>query len=121
MTVKLSSCQERTQLSSHLGNKITGYISPHLRFHASKEVAWKYLLASRPRNKWPTERFDTVDWEHLDLLALKNKADMYRIWRSKQHSGFCGTTRVQVGQYSGELSPDERCPNCGDNKKLLPI
>jgi hypothetical protein len=52
-----------------------------------------------------------VDWEHLNL-ALKNKADMYRIWRLKQHSGFCGT-RVQVGRYLGDLPPDERCPNCG--------
>jgi hypothetical protein len=51
-----------------------------------------------------------VDWEHLDL-ALKDKADMYRIWWSKQHSGFCGT-RVQVGCYLGDLLPDERCPNC---------
>ena len=48
---------------------------------------------------------------HLDL-ALKNKPNMYKIWQSKQHSGFCGT-RVQVGQYSGDLYPDERCPNCG--------
>jgi hypothetical protein len=76
------------------GNKITGDISPHLRFHASKEVARRYL-ASRPRDKWSNDRFDAVDWEHLDL-ALKNKPDMHRIWRSKQHSGFCGT-RVQVG------------------------
>jgi hypothetical protein len=52
-----------------------------------------------------------VDWEHLDL-ALKNKMDMYKKWQSKQHSGFCGT-RVQVGRYSGNLLPDERCPNCG--------
>jgi hypothetical protein len=37
---------------------------------------------------------------------------MYRIWRSKQHSGFCGT-RVQVRGYSGDPFPDERCPNCG--------
>jgi hypothetical protein len=92
------------------GNKITGDISPHLRFHASKEVAQRYL-ASQPRDKWSTERFDAVDWEHLDL-ALKNKADMYRIWRSKQHSGYCGT-RVQVGRYLGNPFPDERCPNCG--------
>jgi hypothetical protein len=27
------------------GNKITGDISPHLRFHANKEVAWKYLAS----------------------------------------------------------------------------
>jgi hypothetical protein len=50
-------------------------------------------------------------WEHLDL-ALKNKPDMYKIWWSKQHSEIYGT-RVQVGPYSGNLSPDERCPNCG--------
>ncbi len=52
-----------------------------------------------------------MDWEHLDL-ALKSKEDMYRIWRSKQNSDFCGT-RVQVSRYSGESLPDERCPNCG--------
>ena len=92
------------------GNKITGDISPHLRFHASKEVARKYL-ASRRKDKWSSDRFNAVDWEHLDL-ALRNKPDMYKIWRSKQHSGFCGT-RVQVGRYSGQVSPDERCPNCG--------
>ena len=92
------------------GNKITGDISPHLRFHASKEIARKYLT-SRRKDKWTNDRFNAVDWEHLDL-ALKNKPDMYKVWRSKQHSGFCGT-RVQVGRYSGQVSPDERCPNCG--------
>ena len=92
------------------GNKITGDISPHLRFHASKEVARKYL-ASRRKDKWTSDRFNAVDWEHLDL-ALATKPDMYKVWRSKQHSGFCGT-RVQVGRYSGQVSPDERCPNCG--------
>jgi hypothetical protein len=92
------------------GNKITGDISPHLRFHASKEVARKYL-ASCPKDKWSNKWFNAVDWEHLDL-APKNKAKIYRIWRSKQHSGFCGT-RVQVGCYSGDLLPDKRCPNCG--------
>jgi hypothetical protein len=67
------------------GNKITGKISPHLRFHMSKEVARKYL-SSRPKDKWSNECFDMVDWEHLDL-ALKNKADMYKVWRSKQIFG----------------------------------
>jgi hypothetical protein len=92
------------------GNKITGDISPHLQFHASKEVARKYL-ASRSKDKWLNKRFNAVDWEHLDL-ALKNKANMYGIWWSKQHSGFCGT-RVQVGRYSGDLLLDERRLNCG--------
>jgi hypothetical protein len=95
------------------GNKITGDVSLHLRFHANKEVARRYLT-SRPRDKWPNDRFDAVDWELLDL-ALKNKQEMYRIWRSKQHSGFCGP-RVQVGQFSGDPFPDKRCPNCGQRE-----
>jgi hypothetical protein len=37
---------------------------------------------------------------------------MYKIWRSKQHTDFCGT-RVQVGKYSGLEFPDKKCPNCG--------
>jgi hypothetical protein len=47
-----------------------------------------------------SDQFKEVDWEHLNL-ALKNKADNYKIWQSKQTSGFCGT-RVLVGLYSGE-------------------
>jgi hypothetical protein len=92
------------------GNKITDDVSHPIRFHASKEVARLYL-GNRKKNSWPNEQFDKVDWEHLDL-ALKNKPDMYKIWRSKQNSGFCGT-RVQVGLYSGNPWPDKRCPNCG--------
>jgi hypothetical protein len=30
-------------------------------------------------------------------------------------SGFCGT-QVQVGLYSGEMYPDQRCPICGARK-----
>ncbi len=92
------------------GHKITDNISHSIRFHASKEVARQYL-GNRKKNPWPNKRFDKVDWEHLDL-ALKKKSDMYKIWRSKQNLGFCGT-RVQVGLYSGTSLPDERCPNCG--------
>jgi hypothetical protein len=81
------------------GNKVTGDIAPVLRFHASKEAAREYLK-SQKRNPWPSERFNEVDWEHLNI-ALKNKADMYKMWRSKQNLGICGT-RVQVGIYSGK-------------------
>jgi hypothetical protein len=92
------------------GTKVTGNISPLLRFHASKELARNYLQ-NCTRDKWPNERFDEVDWEHRKK-ALKNKANMYKIWRSKQTSGFCGA-QAKVGMYSGESVPDERCPNCG--------
>ncbi len=68
------------------GYKITDNISQSIRFHTSKEVARQYL-GNRKKNPWPNERFDKVDWEHLDL-ALKNKSDMYKIWRSKQNSSF---------------------------------
>ena len=95
------------------GNKLTGNISSPLRFHASKEVARKYLATCK-KDKWSNKHFNAVDWEHLDL-ALKSKEDMYKIWRSKQHSGFCGM-RGQVGCYSGEILPDERCPNCGQRE-----
>jgi hypothetical protein len=91
------------------GNKVTGDISTPLCFHASKEVARNYLRTCT-RDKWPNECFEEVDWEHLEL-ALKNKPNMYKVWQSKQMSGFCGT-RVRVGKYSGEAFPDERCPNC---------
>jgi hypothetical protein len=90
------------------GNKITNDVSHPVRFHASKEVARRILTDTK---KWPQDRFGEVDWEHLDL-AMSSKSDMYKIWRSKQHSGFCGT-RVQVGKYSGLDCPDEKCPNCG--------
>jgi hypothetical protein len=55
------------------GDKITGYILSPLRFHASKEVARKYL-GNCKKDKWSNDRFNAVDWEHLEL-ALKNKAD----------------------------------------------
>jgi hypothetical protein len=71
----------------------------------------RQYLGNRKKNSWPNECFDKVDLEHLDL-ALKNKPDMYKIWRSKQNLGFCGT-RVQVGLYLGKSLPDERCPNYG--------
>jgi hypothetical protein len=55
--------------------------------------------------KWSNKCFNRVDWEHLEL-ALKNKAHMYRIWRSKHNSGFC-STRVLGGHYSGDLVPNK--------------
>jgi hypothetical protein len=84
------------------GYKITGNILSPLQFHASKEVARKYL-ANCKKDKWSNERFNAVDWEHLEL-SLKIKADMYRIWQSKQNLGFCGT-RVWVGYYLVICSP----------------
>ena len=90
------------------GNKITNNVSQPVRFHASNELTQKLLTDTR---KWPQEHFEEVDWEHLDL-AMTSKFDMHKMWRSKQHTGFCGT-RVQVGKYSGQEYPDKKCPTCG--------
>ena len=95
------------------GNKITDDIAQPIRFHASKESARKYFI-TRKKKPWAPACFDAIDWEHLELAQM-NKPEMYKIWRAKQSSGFCGT-RVQVGRYSGEGNPDESCPNCGQKE-----
>jgi len=95
------------------GNKITDDISQPLRFHSSRETARKHLTTKKWK-PWMQECFDEIDWHNLDL-AQKNKADMFIIRRAKQISGFC-RSRVQVGRYSGEQYPDEKCPNCGQRE-----
>jgi hypothetical protein len=50
-------------------------------FPPLEEVARCILADTKKR---PQDRFDEVDWEHLDL-AMSSKSDMYKIWRSKQH------------------------------------
>jgi hypothetical protein len=91
------------------GDKIMGNISSSLRFHVHKSVTCKYHIHQWKKGKWTTKQFEEVKWEHLDH-ALKSKPDNYKVWQSKQTSGFCGT-QVQVRLYSGEMYPDERCPN----------
>jgi hypothetical protein len=97
-------------------NKVTGDISSPLRFHASKEVALQHL-GMRRKDQWSNDKFNAVDLEHLDL-ELKNKTGMYKIWRSKQNLGFCGT-RVQVGCFFGDSCPDKQCPNCGRRETAM--
>jgi hypothetical protein len=92
------------------GSKITGDVSGTLQFHASKAAARIYFQ-QRKKNKWTSKQFEEIDWEYLNL-AMKNKANMYKIWQSKQNSGFC-RMRAQVRVYSGENFPNKQCPNCG--------
>jgi hypothetical protein len=54
------------------GNKITSDVSHPVQFHASKEVARRILADTK---MWPQDRFDEVDWGHLDL-AMSSKSDM---------------------------------------------
>jgi hypothetical protein len=86
------------------GEKITGDISQKIRFHVCKEEARKHLQ-TRKVNRWSAESFKEVDWEHLDLSLAQKPNIMYKIWHSKQSSGFC-RTQVQVGRYLGQAYPD---------------
>ncbi len=95
------------------GNKVTGDNSGPLRFHASKTVA-RIHLQQQKHNILMAKQFKEVNWEHLDL-ALKNKANNYKIWQSKQTSGLCGM-KSQVSHYSGDAYPDKRCLHCGSKK-----
>ncbi len=81
------------------GNKVTGDIVPVLHFHSSKEAARKYLTLQK-RNPWPSERFNKVDWEHLNIalcmvqanvgqqLLKRNKIKSFN-WCPKLSSGHC--------------------------------
>jgi hypothetical protein len=53
------------------GNKVTDNISHSIRFHARIEVTRKYL-GNEKKKPWPNNRFDKIDWEHLDLLLKKS-------------------------------------------------
>ncbi len=78
-------------------NKITSDVSHPVRSHASKEIAQGLLSNMK---KWPQDCFKEVDWDHL-YLAMESESNVYKMWRSKQHTGFFGT-RAQVGITQGQ-------------------
>ena len=93
------------------GKKFTGDIAEMMRFAKGSEQARDFLVKQKG---WTDDQFDEVDWTGLHQ-ALKRKADGFKIWLSKQHSGFCDT-RVKVGHYSGDEEADVSCPNCGQEE-----
>ena len=90
------------------GVKIAGDLGDAVRYAKGMEEAREFLVKEIG---WSLEKFESVDWRNLHL-TLKSKPDGYKMWRSKQHSGFCGT-RVMVKYYSGDKEADVSCPNCG--------
>ena len=90
------------------GKKLTSGLSRAIRLEASREKAREFLISEC---KLSPEQFDEVDWDLLDA-ALEKKPDGYKIWLSKQHTGFCGT-RLQVSYYRGLRGKQAWCPNCG--------
>ena len=57
---------------------------------------------------WSPEQFHNVAWDALDDM-LHTKPPGYRIWLTKQQSGFCATG-VQMKRWFG--AENDRCPNC---------
>ena len=99
--------------TNHQWQQSTNDISQPLQYHKSKTSARRFFTNKKTK-RWTEECFEEIDWEHLEL-ALKNKPEGYKVWRSKQNLGFCGA-RVQVGRYAGEHQPNEKCPNCGQRE-----
>ncbi len=102
------------------GRKATSDFSKPIRYNIGKKEAKNYLCTEEG---WTIEQFNEVDWDWLDA-SLESKPDMYKLWLSKQHTGFCGT-RTQVAYYNNEYKKDKAtkattftgdisCPNCGE-------
>ena len=57
---------------------------------------------------------DKVDREWLHK-TMERKPDGYKMWISKQQTGFRGTG-IQVGYYSGQVNRDIGLSTCGDKE-----
>ena len=69
--------------------KITQDISGLIRFELAKKTAERFLCNKR-KDKWTHEQFEQVNWFNLHKV-LENTPDMFKIWLSKQLTGFCGS------------------------------
>ena len=90
---------------------MTSEFAKPIRFEVGRQQAKRFLINEEG---WSEEQFEEVDWPRLDN-TMEKKPDMYKLWLSKQHTGFCGT-RVQVGYYSGQIDGDVGCPDCGERE-----
>ena len=83
-----------------------------IRFDLSRRHAKEFMTTElAPHKLWSIEQFEEVDWWMLHK-CLKGKPDGYKVWLSKQHTGFCGP-RLQTARYAGDESVGNCCPSCG--------
>ena len=98
------------------GEKMTSNFDEEIRFDLSRRHARQFLTTGLKTSKlWTEDQFDEVDWPMLHE-ALKGKPDGYKVWLSKQHTGFCGT-RLQTARYAGDESINNSCPCCRDSRE----
>jgi hypothetical protein len=92
------------------GCKVTGLTKPSLEMHWGRSEAKRFLDFKHIVH---TANFDTIWWHGMDL-AMSNFPKMYRIFVSKQVSGWCGTNskNLSVGldhlQFMPQLQNGER-------------
>ena len=86
---------------------MTSELEKPIRFEVGRQQAEQFLINEKG---WSEEHSKEVDCPHLDNTTEK-KPDIYKLWLSKQQTGFCGT-RVQVGYYSGQIDGNVGYPNC---------
>jgi hypothetical protein len=77
-----------------------------IRFQVGKSKACQYYINSLG---WFASTFDSINWEARDK-ALDSKPDMFKIWLSKQGSGFCATGKNMQHWFGDKIT---HCPNCG--------
>ncbi len=92
------------------GHKVSGPIKPALEMHwgraeAKRFLDFKHIVASSD--------FDTIWWHGVDL-AMKSVPKTYRIFVTKQVSGWCGTNS-KVSLWDSTIT--NTCPNCGTVKE----
>ena len=103
------------------GLKQTTDVAKDVRFALARIEAERfYTSSSNPKDAmgkrkpggglyWSKQAFTAVAWDAFDA-TLDSKGQMYRLWRSKQSSGFCGT-QVMVSHW--DKRRDGLCPDCG--------
>jgi hypothetical protein len=102
MTAQLSYSRKKTSLSSYGATKtqvitLLTYVFTQVR--RWQEGIWLPAPEINGRTTASTQ------WTGNTWTSLSRTSLICMIWRSKQHSGFCGT--------GGTILGHERCPNCG--------
>ena len=90
--------------------KCTTDVTKEVRFCLREVEACEFFTAFKSKGGlgWSHHRFNQVFWWAIDA-ALDKKPDYYRLWPSKQASGWCAT-RKQIARIQDLLA--DKCPNC---------
>ena len=87
-----------------------------------KQKLQKWIYHKRAREYWSKkhkftlQQFDIIDWNLVERV-LSNKPQMYKLWFSKHHSGWCAHGRnMKRWKYWDK----DKCPCCLTKEIDLP-